>query len=258
MDGNDTINELAKRALELGFNEIAITDHFECTNADSECVAYNPEKYFSELMKAKSKYKALKIKRGIELGQPHLFDKSVKKVLSKYKYDYVIGSVHTVPVNGQEVDFGRSKFTNDNLRDYVDAYFEHMEYLVQWNDYDCIGHLDLPKRYAANFGIRIPEAYYIERVGNILKKIIENGKGIEINTSGWRQAPKDCFPTFNIIKMYRDFGGYIITVGSDSHRKEDLGKGIKSAVELARYAGFKYLTTFEDRKPVLNLLRKIA
>ena len=92
-------------------------------------------------------------------------------------------------------------------------------------------------------------SYADDIIEEIFKVIIQNGKGIEINTSGLRQKYGDVFPSFKYIKLYRELGGEIITIGSDSHTTEDLGKGIPEGISLAEKAGFTYVSYFIKRKP---------
>lgn len=49
--------------------------------------------------------------------------------------------------------------------------------------------------------------------------------------------------------MYKDAGGEIITVGSDAHHAEHIGYGFDVARELLLSHGFRYYTTFKERKP---------
>ena len=51
----------------------------------------------------------------------------------------------------------------------------------------------------------------------ILRMIIENGKGIEVNTAGLKYGMSDPNPHHEIIKRYMELGGEIITIGSDGH-----------------------------------------
>jgi histidinol-phosphatase (PHP family) len=50
------------------------------------------------------------------------------------------------------------------------------------------------------------------------------------------------------LKLYKSLGGETITLGSDAHLAEDIGKGIKEGMELAQTAGFRYIATFTKRK----------
>ena len=114
-----------------------------------------------------------------------------------------------------------------------------------------MAHLDLIKRYAANFDIKVSLIDYKDQIVEILKIIIENGKGIEVNTSGLRQSSKKCLPDLDIVSLYKELGGEIITVGSDAHTAKDVGKGIKEGLDLIEAAGFNYVTVYNERKPIM-------
>ena len=90
---------------------------------------------------------------------------------------------------------------------------------------------------------------YEEIIAECFKVLINKGKGIEINTSGLRQTYGRTFPDFNYIKLYKDLGGEILTIGSDSHSTYDLARGIPEGIELARFAGFVSTCYFKKRKP---------
>jgi len=80
-------------------------------------------------------------------------------------------------------------------------------------------------------------------------RAVAKGKGIEINTSGLRQAYGDTFPNLECLKLYRDLGGEILTIGSDAHSNLDLGKGIAQGLDIARAAGFTNIAYFEKHEP---------
>ena len=92
--------------------------------------------------------------------------------------------------------------------------------------------------------------YKRQEISDIFKVIIHNGKGIEINTSAVGLSYNDTNPNLEIIKLYRQMGGEIITVGSDSHGKENIGKGFSLVEEYLRRAGFRFLTVFRKQRPV--------
>ena len=83
-----------------------------------------------------------------------------------------------------------------------------------------------------------------------VKLAIKKDKGIEVNTSCYRYHLKDLTPSHDILNLYKDLGGEILTVGSDSHEESHLGFKIKDTyAELSRL-GFKYFYTFDKMKPV--------
>lgn len=91
-------------------------------------------------------------------------------------------------------------------------------------------------------------------ITEILKVVIANGKGIEINTSSIRYGLSDTTPSRAILKLYHDLGGTIITIGSDSHRPGDLGSGILQAKQILKEIGFKQFCTYENFKPIFHSL----
>ena len=129
-------------------------------------------------------------------------------------------------------------------------YINQIKQMVTLADFDCVGHLDLIKRYSTKtYNTRITLIVQYELLKEVLKLIISKGKGIEINTSGLRQAPRETMPGVDVLKLYHELGGEILTIGSDAHRAEDVAEGIDIAIENAKQAGFKHLTVFNNRKP---------
>lgn len=247
-DGHNTIMELCRSAVKNGIQEIAVTDHFEPCMANEYCSFYNQKSYWAYMTKAKQVFRGrLSIKLGVELGQPHLFPEASKAVLADFPYDYVLASAHKLS-NGKDVS--ELDYSNINEEELCAMYLEQLKQLIYWNDFDCIGHLDLIKRYsAAVYKRNISLASQYELLKEVLQLAIRSGKGIEINTSGLRQAPKETMPGLDVLKIYKELGGEILTIGSDAHFAQDVGKGVGEAQVLARMAGFRFITVFENRKP---------
>lgn len=247
-DAVSTIEEICNSAVKKGIKEIAITDHFDPNIGDEYYTDYNQKQYEIEMLAAREKFSGkLALKLGVELGQPHRYNESSSAILKGLSYDYVIGSVHKLPegMDVEELDYSCIK-----EEDICNTYLVQLKQLVAWNDFDCVGHLDLIKRYSAPVYKRnLSLTCRYELLEEVLKAIIGSGKGIEINTSGLRQAPKETMPGPDVLKLYKKLGGEIITIGSDAHRAEDVGEGVAEAFEIAKEAGFRYITVFNGRKP---------
>lgn len=56
-------------------------------------------------------------------------------------------------------------------------------------------------------------------------------------------------PSKQILQLYKELGGEIVTIGSDSHAAETVGANIADAYEMAKECGFQHLFTFDQRKP---------
>ncbi len=246
-DGKNTIPDMCTKAIAAGINEIAITDHFEPMSGSKNCPEYKPERYFLDILKARYIFgREVRIKAAVELGQPHIYPEHSQKLIDSYPYDYVLSSVHKMK---DDMDFGDIVYTLENVSYYCVKYLEELKLLARWNQFDCIGHLDLVKRYASQYNVKADLMNHKDRLEEILKIIIQNGKGIEVNTSGLRQSAKECMPALSIVSLYRQLGGEIITVGSDAHNAADVGKGIIEAIEIIKLAGFDFLTVYTNRKP---------
>ena len=98
-------------------------------------------------------------------------------------------------------------------------------------------------------GFDLDISRFDEIIAESFRCLAQNGKGIEINTSGYRQGYGDSFPNLKYVKLFRDLGGEIITVGSDAHTADDLGSCVDKGAETALAAGFTRLCYFKERKP---------
>lgn len=91
-------------------------------------------------------------------------------------------------------------------------------------------------------------------VNEILKQVINDHKGIEINTSCYRYGLKDLTPSVEILKLYKKLGGDIITIGSDGHDVDQYGFKIQETKQILKDLGFKYIYTFDKMKPIAHTI----
>ena len=108
----------------------------------------------------------------------------------------------------------------DKTKKLIDS-FESSELISKLDYYKriVIGNkelLDLIKRYGPYDEI-LDDDYFIDIITEILRQVIYDGKGIEINTSCFKYNLPDLTPSRKIIELYKSLGGEIITTGSDAH-----------------------------------------
>ena len=247
-DGTHSIMFMCESAIDKGFLGIAITDHADIDYLEEHQFLQRLRQSYFEVRKAQVAYgKSLVISAGVELGEPDADYELAERTLALENFDFVIGSVHTI---GDKNDFYYSNFKNDDPYTVLDAYFARVLKLAQWNKFDVLGHLTYPMRYIARDGRRdINLARYDEIIDEILRTVSQNGKGIEINTSGLRQTLGETMPTLKYLKRFKELGGEIITIGSDAHCAEDLGANITDGMTLAATAGFAHLCFYKNRQP---------
>lgn len=248
-DSSEKLENILSKAISLGLKEIAITDHFEYDMMDmGEEWNIDLNKYSEEILKLKEKYKnEINIKLGLEVGiQPHTVE-YFENELKKYPLDFVIASSHGI--DRYDLSFGilQKGRTRDEMQDlYFKTVYENVKKFDKFNVY---GHLDFITRYGGMKYRGMNIKNHIEIIEEILKKIISKGKGIEINTSGYRYGEDRVYPDFEILKKYFELGGEIITIGSDSHKASDITKDFSVAYELLGRLGIKYISSFEKMEP---------
>lgn len=245
-DSTAMMEEVCLKAIENNIKEICFTEHFSVNPLAPTYGHMDFDKYFSEVRNCQEKFRSqLTVKAGIELCEPHLLTDKYDQTLKHLNLDFILGSVHNI--NNQKL---RMVLKEHNQQAYQ-LYFEELYKMVSAADIDVIAHLDLMKRYGyKEYGIYQFEDYQ-EIIHQILKKAIERNIGIEINTSGLRSGLKQTLPSMNIIQLYKELGGEILTIGSDSHKAETVGANLIEAYNLARECGFTYIYKFEQRKPIV-------
>jgi histidinol-phosphatase (PHP family) len=242
-DARDTLDAMCRQAIAIGLQEICFTEHADFEPADSCTSYFEPEPYFAAIEAAREQYGAqLMIRTGVEIGEPHRYPAETAALLDKYPFDFVLGSLHWVDgYPGFSAKFFEGRTREAGWR----SYFEELVRLCEAGDFDVLSHLDLPKRHIDEFD---PEPY-AELTCTALQHLIARGMGIEINCSGLRHRVGEPLPGPAIIRWYRELGGEILTVGTDSHKVADLGQGLDVALAMAREAGFEALSVFEARRP---------
>lgn len=242
------MEEMCKSAIRKGLKQIVFTDHFEYYTSDYKGYPFNEEyimAYFDQIDDCRKKFGSrITILSGMEFGQIHLQPAAMKKYSLQFPFDYIIGSLHKI----DNIDLMYQDYLNSDLNEITNNYLDNLYQMVCVGEYDCVGHIDLIKRYAAKQGIKIRLENHADQLDRILKKIIELGKGIEINTSGLRQEVNEALPSFKILKRYRELGGTIITIGSDAHKPEDIGANFAQAWATALNAGFRSISEFKEHK----------
>lgn len=263
VDSEADINKMIEKAISLGLTAYAVTDHCECNRwyDESHYAGENTYRFFdfgndfensvSCVTKLKEQYgDKIKLVCGVEMGQPLQDVEIAEKIVSDPRLDFVIGSMHQLPKTEDFAFLDYKKFTQDEIKQLLERYFTEIHKMCLWGKFDILGHLTYVLRYVEGaFGIKVDLKPYDDIIEEIFKVIIHNGKGIEINTSGLRQSYQNTFPTYEYVKLYKDLGGEILSLGSDSHFVEDVGKGIYEGSGIAKKAGFKYIAYFEKRQP---------
>lgn len=247
---------MARGALDKGLREIAVTDHADFDPADAGYQFYDYRRYSRDLLAAREAVgDRLTIRSALELGYQLEYHDEIVAFLQDKHYDFVLGSVHFA--DGQNVCDPSAWAAYIRDRRPIDAYagyFAAVAATARSGLVDVLSHLDLCKRHGVAALGPLRYADLADLIDEALHAAITNGVGIEINTSGLRQDPGEPFPALDTLRRYVELGGEWITLGSDSHKPEDLASGWQIAIGMAREAGIRWVATFEARRPTLHRL----
>lgn len=252
-DGEHSVTFLCENAQEKGLMGLCITDHYELNlnNAQADMCLRNS---FIETGRARQAFDhRLMVMNGIEMGQAIQDLNRANAVLRKYRFDFVIGSLHC---DRQMDDYAYVDFSNLDAELILQHYFEEMLELCQWGKFDSLAHMTYPLRYiTGKYHIQIDMSQYDELIHEILSTLARKDLALEINTAGLRREIGQTSPTLEYVREFRELGGRFLTFGSDAHRAQDLGANLDAAFDMAKEAGFSYFTVYKKREPrLLRLL----
>ena len=252
-DSDTPMEEMILRGISLGLETMCFTEHHDIDYPDSpdgpgSIFLLNTDSYLYDLARLKEKYQdKICLLFGVELGlQPEILRKNAVYAKS-YEFDFIIGSSHIC--HGKDPYYpaffeGRSE--EEAYREYFTSILENVK---KFSNFDVYGHLDYVVRYGPAGDRDYCYEKYRDIFDEILETLLENGKGIELNTGGIKRGMKDFHPCTDILKRYRQLGGEIVTVGSDAHDTDQIAASFSRAAEVLKSCGFRYYTLFRNRTP---------
>lgn len=254
-DAHHSVTLICEKAIEKGLIAIAVTDHCELLEYEESNYAVTCRQSAFEVCKARAVFEGqIDVASGVELGCPTRNLEAVEDVL-RNNFDFVLASVHRIKGKKKGfmgLDYSRESNAPELL---ISRYLDDIIETVEWNGFDSLAHLTYPLRYypaslIENFDIMI----FKDKLYYIFETLAKNGKALEINTAGKDYKIKGIsssfHPCFELVKMFKQAGGEYITIGSDAHYAENVGRKIEDAMEIAKMAGFNYMTYYKNRLPI--------
>jgi histidinol-phosphatase (PHP family) len=260
-DSQTPMEYMIDRALQLGLKKLCFTDHmdYDYPHKGGTRFEFDPELYVPKLQQLKEQYAGqIEILTGIELGlQPlsHVID-YYQCLRQKYSFDFAIGSTHVLDYADPYFPaFWEQRTPEQGIRSYFQSIIDNCKLFK--DTFNIYGHLDYIIRYVpTKDGSKADYSYsdYADLLDEALKTIIHCGKGIEVNTAGYKYGFGYPHPKTEVLKRYRELGGELITIGSDAHKPEHLCYNFELVPELLKELGYTYYATFVQGKPVFEKL----
>ena len=249
-----TVDAICEAAISKGLTHIAITDHLDVNyKYDYPQIHYDAKAAREAILLAKEKYKdVLSLSYGIEIGQAHQYPADTEKILAENGFEFIISSLHNIrSMPDFYFYFKNNKTIEEDEKDrlygnYLDEICEGIE--LFGDRVSTIGHISYMHRYLAENGLTLDFSHHREKIQKLFSLIIEKGVALEVNTSTFYKGLGFTMPPREIIEEYYKCGGRLVTVGSDAHTPENIGRGIPEAIEMLKEIGFDSVVCMENGK----------
>lgn len=259
------IKETIESAIKYGLDAMCLTDHYPFPNSFEDAthdgrIKY-PDCYYMQAKIRKSYLNKIKLFFGAEIDWLPEYEDWIRNELKKYPFDYIIGSVHFLGKIKDENgirnfchDYSKKEFLKGlkyygSAQKIIKKYFSEIRNMIKSDLFDCIGHLDLIKKFNDGRIFSDGEDWYRDEVTETLDLLEKTRVILELNTAGWGQLCNEQYPSIWILREARR-RNIQITLGSDAHEPDEVGRNFDRALETLRTVGYNSLVRFEKRKKI--------
>jgi histidinol-phosphatase (PHP family) len=244
------------RAVELGLPSIAFTEHVDFTRwvlaieprtgplrdtgklgADGRFDAppLDVEGYLDCLQRCRDRFPELRIRSGVEFGEPHWHAEELRALLASGAYQRVLGSLHSLELAGgpRLIDLLYEDDTPDRIDpdEVVRAYFaEALRMVESSHPFQVLAHIDYPVRRRPAGGGPFEPADFEEELRAVLAALARSGRVLEVNTVLPLRS--------EVVGWWREAGGDAVSFGSDAHAPLGVAHDFGEAAAMVEALGF--------------------
>jgi len=239
-DGKKDVSDYVDEAVKRKIDEIGFSDHIRFKKVNWSMNLADLPNYVSKITQLKKAGK-ISIKMGLEVDFVPSKMAGLMRLINKFDFDYLVGSVHFIGEWGFDDEKQMHKWKRKNIDEVYQQYFALVQSMTKSGLFDIVGHLDLVKK----FDFR-PKKDISGVLLETVEIISESKMCVEVNTSGLRKPCCEIYPSEKLIKMCFD-NGLPITLGSDAHLPEEVGADFDKAVNLLKKVGYTEIIRFTGR-----------
>jgi histidinol-phosphatase (PHP family) len=244
----EAVERFVEAAAARGIDEIGFSEHvyyFEQTRALwdepfmlERCV-YDLDRYVSAVVEAKER--GLPVKLGLEVDYAAGRERETAEALAPYPWDYLLGSVHFV--DGFAVDQEPGLVEKLGPEEAWRRYFVWLRNAARSGLFDSLSHPDLVKHHGPRAGGESVQWLHEETADAIEAA----GVCVEVSAAGLHKPVGEPYPDPPLLEACRA-RGVPITLASDAHVPQHVGRDLERAIDLARSAGYDTVTVFSGRE----------
>jgi histidinol-phosphatase (PHP family) len=243
-DGHGSVEDVARWAAGLGLPEVAVAEHFTPRPGRDEDWWLRPgqlDDYVAEVRAVAARHDDVRVLLGVEAEYVAGQEAELEEVLSARPFEVVVLGVH-------EVDgfvFDDPALRKDPRWDHPDAllasYYRTVRRAAEWGCFDILAHVD----YVSLWGHR-PGPAVLPEIEAALDALAASGAALELNSDRFSDPAGVMYPSLEILRAAHA-RGIPLTIDSDAHEVEHVGRAWDEAMALARDAGYGETLRLSDR-----------
>lgn len=249
--GIGEIEEIIISAIKQNIKILTITDHAPFPIDQNNRLSIDELKYyFEDINFVKSKYsKDIKILKGLEADFKPKYESYIRNLIKNMELDFLIGSVHSIFIKNKPMNIW--DIANIHNPEFINKYFLYLEGLINSELFNSIGHPDAILRGGIN------EDIFYEKFLPLIDNMKKSKISYELNTSGLRKSSFNIhknikenrwnFPSKSIIPELVN-NNISFTIGSDSHKPDDINSGIQDILIIAKNLTVSEISYYDNQK----------
>jgi histidinol-phosphatase (PHP family) len=192
---------------------------------ETERCVYDLDTYCDAVVEAKRQ--GLPVKLGLEVDYLGAQQPRLAELLQPYPWDFLLGSVHML--DGLAIDQEPGIWAEASVEEVWHRYFAALAELAASGHVDVLAHPDLAKIF--------------DRRPHRIEYPVLDGVTLEISTAGLHKHVGELYPDPAMLADHPP-----ITLASDAHAPQNVGRDFDQALALARAAGYETITVFDRRR----------
>ena len=250
--GTGELEEYVTSALEKGFDEIGFSAHLPKVIEPDPYHAMLEEdlpRYVDLVLSLRNRYSdRILIKLGIEADYFEGHEEKTARLLESFPFDYVFGSVHFLDDWHFTSRVGLPRYETEDPDEVFPRYYSLLKRMISSGLFDIAAHADAIRR--EHF---LPPDTLENEYREVARLLASKSMSIEVSTAGIRRGAGSIYPDSKLLGACIE-AGVMVTLGSDAHRPEEVGRDYGEAFKELRRLGVTGIATYERRKAVLRTL----
>lgn len=250
-----SMEEYVEAAIASGVREIGFSDHIPMYWLPEEKrdpgIAMGMEEleaYVADVHRLRERYKEIPIRLGIEADFIPGREEELARILNRYEWDYVIGSVHFIGEWGFDDPnpISVNRYAEWDISELYAKFFTLERLAAESGLFDILAHIDLIKKFGHKPSHDLGRLY-----ADVAQSIARANVAIELSTAGRRKPVSEVYPNPSLLaECCRQ--GVPLVISSDAHSPQEVAWGFAEARELAMATGYTQVARFERRQRFLE------